>query len=573
MSASIYTPIKCWQIRILHLQPGAPDSELHGELIAADLFADQDGVVLHFAQMQVEFRALSYCWGPHGVSELTGRVCIGGHDVAITKTLSQALRALRFGHQSCYVWCDALCINQRDEAEKNVQVQKMFTIYRQASATMAWLGEAGTDTPIAIDCLTDERRLEGKADVLTYNQRLYEGLADLYTRPWIRRVWVQQEVMASKNLLLRCGHLEIPFATFQEGARQFTYGDPHAPFYHLLSPQTLNSIQKSSQVLLEMRRYDPGMHHYLEFCRLTGSSQVANKCQCQEVAGHKNLRCNPECVLSTATSLLATDPRDRVYGLLGTTTCPMNAPAEIDLVDVADSDSALDIDYSKTTSEVFQDLTKYIIMRDHHLEILAAHMPPKTEDNDLGLPSWCCDWRSHKHFFRPDESVQFNASSINPRNTFRVAADVTSMGPQGESLHDARRRLLVEGHVLTEVASIDHKYKNSDFFPISINLSDHKAAELAQRFRGVYLENCAALEDRIAPGDLIIVPSAELLTVSLNGSAVEGVSHWQTALVLRPQGTEAFSYVGQARHETLDLQSWPLYDGPAFDEKRTFAIY
>ncbi|KAK5170121.1 uncharacterized protein LTR77_004705 [Saxophila tyrrhenica] len=186
MAASAYNPIKDWQIRVLNLHPGHEDDELRGELVTADLFADRDGVVLHTLQEQVDFRALSYTWGPHDLPDLTETIRIGENNVAITPMLRGALGAFRLPGESCYVWVDALCINQNDDTEKNSQVQKMFTIYGRAKSTMVYLGDAGEHTGLAIAHLNRPLLPERQGE--QYQRGLFAGLADIYTRPWIRRV-------------------------------------------------------------------------------------------------------------------------------------------------------------------------------------------------------------------------------------------------------------------------------------------------------------------------------------------------------------------------------------------------
>lgn len=39
-----------------------------------------------------------------------------------------------------YLWCDAICINQPNIAEKSEQIRGMYTTYRQATVVFAWLG-------------------------------------------------------------------------------------------------------------------------------------------------------------------------------------------------------------------------------------------------------------------------------------------------------------------------------------------------------------------------------------------------------------------------------------------------
>jgi hypothetical protein len=50
------------------------------------------------------------------------------------------------------IWTDALCINQDDILERNVQVSLMSRIYREARTVLIWLGEAEGDSDLAFDC-------------------------------------------------------------------------------------------------------------------------------------------------------------------------------------------------------------------------------------------------------------------------------------------------------------------------------------------------------------------------------------------------------------------------------------
>jgi hypothetical protein len=47
------------------------------------------------------------------------------------------------------LWIDAICINQNNVAEKNIQVQPMVQIYRQASSVLVWLGESTETSNLA----------------------------------------------------------------------------------------------------------------------------------------------------------------------------------------------------------------------------------------------------------------------------------------------------------------------------------------------------------------------------------------------------------------------------------------
>lgn len=58
-----------------------------------------------------------------------------------TRNLFGAVKRLRFPNQDRVLWIDALCINQKDAAERSHQVALMAKVYRQAKDVIAWLEE------------------------------------------------------------------------------------------------------------------------------------------------------------------------------------------------------------------------------------------------------------------------------------------------------------------------------------------------------------------------------------------------------------------------------------------------
>lgn len=57
-----------------------------------------------------------------------------------TKDAKAKRKQGRGGDGTVTLWIDAVCINQADADERNVQVQKMSHIYRDASEVISWLG-------------------------------------------------------------------------------------------------------------------------------------------------------------------------------------------------------------------------------------------------------------------------------------------------------------------------------------------------------------------------------------------------------------------------------------------------
>jgi hypothetical protein len=91
----------------------------------------------------VPYEAISYAWEsrekPHSI-----RIRNIG-DVRITKSLFDILRHFRYVHRSRIRWVDAICIDQRNVSEKNLQVAKMADIFSASTTVLIWLG-AGEET-------------------------------------------------------------------------------------------------------------------------------------------------------------------------------------------------------------------------------------------------------------------------------------------------------------------------------------------------------------------------------------------------------------------------------------------
>lgn len=106
----------------------------------------------------VRYHTLSYVWGD---ATDTLPITVNGAGARITRNLHHFLEHLRnqSDRRGPY-WADALCMNQKDNEEKNVQVAMMGDIYSNSSICIAWLGNEDDNTRIAIQVL---RAIERKA--------------------------------------------------------------------------------------------------------------------------------------------------------------------------------------------------------------------------------------------------------------------------------------------------------------------------------------------------------------------------------------------------------------------------
>ncbi|KAI5357273.1 putative heterokaryon incompatibility [Septoria linicola] len=137
-AAGKYELLPAGCIRVLHLEPAAVlNSPLKGGLVAVSTRGDASPI----------YDALSYAWeGAFNNEPLPDHdIQLAGTSVKIAGNLGHALRALRSTTETRTLWIDAICINQKDDAEKSVQVQGMSTVYSKAAQVMARLGEDSTD--------------------------------------------------------------------------------------------------------------------------------------------------------------------------------------------------------------------------------------------------------------------------------------------------------------------------------------------------------------------------------------------------------------------------------------------
>lgn len=160
------------------------------------------------------YSALSYCWG---VPMVTRTIYVNGHEVQATENLEEALRELR-RHGDVRLWVDALCINQRDIDERSRQVLRMVNIYANAIETVAWLGKAADNSDLALDLMhilsnydagqdtweNAMKRQDQLEEVAAYADH-WTALEIFLSRPYWNRVWIIQEIVFARQLLICCG--------------------------------------------------------------------------------------------------------------------------------------------------------------------------------------------------------------------------------------------------------------------------------------------------------------------------------------------------------------------------------
>lgn len=347
--AALYEPLNAHhrEVRLLTIIPSEFADDIRCTLAKASL---DEGPF---------YEALSYVWGS---PQYTRQIYLDEAPYNVTSNLESALRHLRYVDRPRVLWVDALCINQRDLLERNSQVRHMTGIYERASEVIAWLGDESGDSSLAFDAFEALPNVDGihwdvKIHPMVKRISLYEGyviaVRKLLQRSWWHRVWTVQESIIGRSLRFYCGHRQISANTLLAVSQSyFTHFRSCCYDHHM-----------------KLRR--PDLHRVMESLRrLRFSREYRNSHQFQDlIAIYRHRRC--------------TDPRDKIYGLLG-----LASGQDVNLIAP---------DYSIPTPRVYEQVTIKLIRKSRSLEIFSQlyprHLKP-TGIEAIKLPSWVPDWTS-----------------------------------------------------------------------------------------------------------------------------------------------------------------------------------
>ncbi|KAI1079341.1 heterokaryon incompatibility protein-domain-containing protein [Whalleya microplaca] len=196
------------------------------------------------ARLPPEYEALSYAWGqvtseepvyvvPEGQEPLE-QASILEQSISIRSNLAIALRHLRYTDQIRTLWIDAICINQSDWPERDLQIKRMGKIYSRSTAAIIWLGQTSTSSALALEKLNQlglqvehtvdrwypspdatEPTLGDPRVPLPFDEETWDAIHDLLSRGWFERVWVQQEARLACHAKVQCGFDTMPWNIFR----------------------------------------------------------------------------------------------------------------------------------------------------------------------------------------------------------------------------------------------------------------------------------------------------------------------------------------------------------------------
>ena len=377
---------------------------------------------------QPEYEALSYVWGDASVQRV---ILFDGMPFPVTANLAIALHHLRLPNTARRIWVDALCINQSNTTERNEQVILMGEIYAKANPVLIWLGEASEESDEAFALMSTIT--QGTEVTEEMSHKMFAFYMQLVEREWFTRLWTVQELaLASHDPLVGCGNKWKTWSALL-GVWQTV---------------ALTEFSKMGMVIFEEGDDNEGRGGAISGTRPTGTKiDLLNNLRTAVASkGGEELR---DLLLNTSSSK-ATEPRDRIYALLGMMR--------------KENRECFTVDYGRPLGMVFAEAISYTFHKGNGPFLLSGMQLAGTSYQDT-YPSWVPTFGSNSllsptRFHPPGVGASGGGSSCtngivdDDLKTLRVRGlpidtiiDKLSFGAQEECLSR-----LLEVEVLTDMA-------------------------------------------------------------------------------------------------------------------------
>ena len=172
------------------------------------------------------YDALSYTWQPIFQKRFI-RVGdeTGVYQLRIGRNLWAALFHLRNLENSRLLWVDAVCIDQNNIQERGHQVALMRHVYSKATNVTIWLGpEPVLEKPLKSNGKRTKHPAgslisHDSSELFAKGRKCTEDgpfLSAIFESKWFTRAWILQEVVLARNILVRYGPTQFPWAKLIE---------------------------------------------------------------------------------------------------------------------------------------------------------------------------------------------------------------------------------------------------------------------------------------------------------------------------------------------------------------------
>ncbi|KAA8564775.1 hypothetical protein EYC84_010547 [Monilinia fructicola] len=339
-------------------------------------YVASNGEVAHLSDRYV---ALSYVWGS---STDKKTILVNGMEMQVTQNLHIALLQLRKSNwvrRRVNIWIDAICINQDDLDEREMQVKLMRDIYAIAWQVVIALGAATSNTAIAYTALkwlaqeigSQEKlrefavkygtlhhntagSVESAPYTLPWHETTFESLRSFFACQYWHRLWILQELaMARADAPVLWGGHYMCLQDIWKACQMIEKQEDTVLQY--ITTHTSDADQTRTVATIDRRLEDrsgtPGQQ-WKHILRIKNMREVDHKGVSTALPAFELAR-----------QAQATDARDKVYGILG-------IPCVKGLTKVSPN-------YRIELPEIFTNFTREIISNNEHgLDILRLiHFP------------------------------------------------------------------------------------------------------------------------------------------------------------------------------------------------------
>ncbi|KAF6803314.1 hypothetical protein CMUS01_15122 [Colletotrichum musicola] len=360
----LYTPIPPDHIRLVKLfQDGNHPSAIF-EAFSVD-------------QPLLPYHSVSYAWAPDENSPTTSFTLQAGQRVLpVLDSLQSFFKILRSKGvllDGKWWWIDSICIDQTNLEERAQQVQHMKLIYRQAEQVIVWLGEASSDSDLAIDFIRFlDQTFRRKLSVAELRSMLqvehyrphWTALTNFLARKWWSRIWTVQEFVLPRSVSFWCGMRNVSRVA------------------------VCRSIQVAD------RCTSVGIKETIAFAYGNNRRRAWNLYQTGKKPGAK-LDMSLLALAAYFCCMDTTDDRDRLFGLMALST----------------NSSSLRVDYFLTVPEVYLRYTQSFITEHKSLDIICLASIYNAPSDSL-WPSWVPGWQKRNPLVIPSMASQSSKTHV-----------------------------------------------------------------------------------------------------------------------------------------------------------------
>ncbi|KAF7904163.1 hypothetical protein EAF00_001497 [Botryotinia globosa] len=334
------------EIRILILQPLSKGTPIQCTVETISLLSHPS------------YEALSYVWGDASIRQT---ITFNDTPFSVTQNLATALHHLRLPLKSRRLWVDAICINQSDVKERNEQVTLMGEIYSLAKPVLVWLGETFEGCEEAFDQMSKISVAIEDEIMEEESQTMFSFYIELVEKEWFTRLWTIQELaLADQEPLLGCGSTWTTWSVLSK----------------VWQKVAMIEFTKMGMVMMERgdENEDTNKTAVLQSVR-TSTIKIDLLNNLRRAVTDKKGEDLRDLLLNTVTSK-ATEPKDRIYGLLGM---------------MGSSDrKTITVDYSRSLGTIYADATSHIFHKGIGPSFLAGLelAGPNPPFQYSSFPSW-----------------------------------------------------------------------------------------------------------------------------------------------------------------------------------------